>query len=492
MAVDRFGLPLDDEEMAQQMTNVFTIPATFEKCMTIEEQLLFLELTKQDRLVAGDNITLTRNDDHTVTISSTGGGSTYRIAQITPDEGYIAAYALVNVNTGAISGSKIQIPEPGSGVTPVITATATVDNHTGIPSVQVVKTGTDEAPSFAFNFCNLKGDTGATGAPGQDGAPGQPGQDGTNGTDGVSPEVSIASITGGHSVTITDADHPSGQSFNVMDGVNGTNGTNGQDGAAATIQVGTVTTGQPGSNASVTNSGTQNAAVFDFSIPQGAQGVQGPAGPGVPSGGTDGQVLTKDGSTPYATKWATPQSGGGISMSKKKGRIKYNGTNMISNLTSVSGRTCSIIDFDASFLEFVITCLTYNNVDYVINAEFVKKWSENSAGDPIPFTILQSGVSSYSYPSLSDVITMTLTDTSWDNVLIDSNIDTIVLKSGCCGVGLYGFYPGLGDIMQNYYGMGFYEMTYTQSTKQLKIVYNVACEVVGQSNTPSTIAITLF
>lgn len=41
---------------------------------------------------------------------------------------------------------------------------------------------------------------------------------GTDGTDGVSPEVSIETITGGHRVTITDKDHPTGQSFDVLDG----------------------------------------------------------------------------------------------------------------------------------------------------------------------------------------------------------------------------------------------------------------------------------
>lgn len=49
------------------------------------------------------------------------------------------------------------------GVTPVISATATVDGNTGTPSVQVVKTGTDAAPSFAFNFHNLKGQDGQGG-----------------------------------------------------------------------------------------------------------------------------------------------------------------------------------------------------------------------------------------------------------------------------------------------------------------------------------------
>ena len=36
--------------------------------------------------------------------------------------------------------------------------------------------------------------------------------------DGVSPEVTISSATHGHSVTITDRDHPEGQSFDVLDG----------------------------------------------------------------------------------------------------------------------------------------------------------------------------------------------------------------------------------------------------------------------------------
>jgi len=45
---------------------------------------------------------------------------------------------------------------------------------------------------------------------------------GPPGDDGVSPAVTIASITGGHSVTITDADHPNGQTFDVMDGAPGT------------------------------------------------------------------------------------------------------------------------------------------------------------------------------------------------------------------------------------------------------------------------------
>ena len=56
-------------------------------------------------------------------------------------------------------------------------------------------------------------------------------------------------------------------------GIPGATGATGTDGTAATVAVGTVTTGAPDTQASVTNSGTPAAAVFDFVIPQGATGA---------------------------------------------------------------------------------------------------------------------------------------------------------------------------------------------------------------------------
>ena len=50
-------------------------------------------------------------------------------------------------------------------------------------------------------------------------------------------------------------------------------------GSSATIAVGTVTTGDAGTDAAITNAGTSSAAVFNFTIPRGATGATGATGP---------------------------------------------------------------------------------------------------------------------------------------------------------------------------------------------------------------------
>lgn len=91
---------------------------------------------------------------------------------------------------------------------------------------------------------------------------------------------------------------------------------------AATVTVGTVTTGEPGTDAIVINSGTESAAVLNFTIPKGETGAvgavgpqgpkgdkgdPGPAGAGVPDGGTVGQLLGK---TETGTAWIDPPQSG--------------------------------------------------------------------------------------------------------------------------------------------------------------------------------------
>ena len=94
-------------------------------------------------------------------------------------------------------------------------------------------------------------------------------------TNGVSPVAYVTQTEGGATVTVIDGNGTTTADL--------TNGIDGVDGAAATISVGTVTTGAAGSSATVTNSGTSSAAVFDFTIPKGDTGNTGATGNGISS-----------------------------------------------------------------------------------------------------------------------------------------------------------------------------------------------------------------
>ena len=269
--------------MTQFINGRLIIPTSFEECLTYAQQILFLAMHKQNKLVAGDNITITRNEDDTYTISSTGGASLD------------------------------------------IDVQATIDANVGTPSVTIDTTDLpDGRTRYTFNFHNMKGEQGQQGPDGFSpevqvseiagghevqitdshgvstfavmdgeqgpaGADGQNGQNGADGTDGVSPTVSTSAIPNGTRVSITDAQ--GSHSFDVMNGQNGTNGTNGTDGTDGTDGVSPVITSAPITGGTrVTIVDAQGTTTFD--VMNGTDGQTGQTGQTGPAGqdGTDGSL----------------------------------------------------------------------------------------------------------------------------------------------------------------------------------------------------------
>lgn len=106
-----------------------------------------------------------------------------------------------------------------------------------------------------------------------------------DGSDLLVPAASTVKTSHGDRVTVLMKNHSLTVTGNLTaPATDGEGGSSGEAGTAATIEVGTVTTGEAGSSASVTNSGTTSAAVFDFVIPRGDKGEKGDTGPQGPQG----------------------------------------------------------------------------------------------------------------------------------------------------------------------------------------------------------------
>ena len=153
---------------------------------------------------------------------------------------------------------------------------------TGAAGSSASATITGTAPTQTLSLSIPRGDTGATGATGPTGATGTTGATGPTGPQGSTGPTGLTGLTGATGTQgATGPTGPTGPTgLTGPAGATGSTGATGAAGAAATIAVGTVSTIAYGSTATITNSGTSAAAVFDFGIPEGAPGSGGGASVG--------------------------------------------------------------------------------------------------------------------------------------------------------------------------------------------------------------------
>ena len=172
----------------------------------------------------------------------------------------------------------------------------------------------------AAGVAGANGAAGATGVTGATGAQGVTGAVGATGATGATGAVGMnfrGAWSAGTNYAVNDAVVYSGSTYlaqaagmNLEPDANaaawtvmaqaGGAGPTGAAGVAASVQVGTVTTLAAGAQATVSNSGTAEAAVLNFGVPQGAQGV---AGSGGSSGGGGDAFASVYHSVSYTTNF---------------------------------------------------------------------------------------------------------------------------------------------------------------------------------------------
>lgn len=138
------------------------------------------------------------------TTSTTDGGS--NVITVTKTDGNKSTFTVKN-------GSKGSTGADGVGISSVKqTTTSSADDGNNVVTVTLTNGATS-----TFTVKNgSKGSAGADGASGKDGYTPVKGKDYFDGDDGVSPTVTVTTIAGGHSVSITDVNGT--KTFTVMNG----------------------------------------------------------------------------------------------------------------------------------------------------------------------------------------------------------------------------------------------------------------------------------
>jgi len=184
--------------------------------ITTESIDIPIELSVDSEVVIGDNTSLTNLAENLNGLS----------LQYTEIESTVNSI----IELGGIQGPQGEVATINVGTT-----------QTGVPGSEALVTNVGTDTAGIFNFVIPTGNDGVDG------------EDGRDGVDGYTP--------------IKGTDY-----FDGVDGEDGFIGFDGDDGVSATITVGTITTGEPYTNAIVTNVGTELDAIFDITIPKGAAG----------------------------------------------------------------------------------------------------------------------------------------------------------------------------------------------------------------------------
>ena len=238
------------DEFAEVLTPELIVPSSFEQCMSYEEQIMYLNVYKQALLRAGDNVTLTDNENGTVTIScnveSVEGRGIRTISGTVGDSGTTVTVVLTD---GTTQQFFVERGEPGPQ---------------GLQGVQG-----EQGPQGEQGLQGPQGEQGPQGIQGPAGQDGANGVDGEDGTDGFSPIAQVVQTSAGAVVTITDANGTTeAYLYNGQDGAEGPQGPKGDTGA----------TGPQGPKGDTGETGATG--------PQGPVGPQGPQG--IPGTGEDG------------------------------------------------------------------------------------------------------------------------------------------------------------------------------------------------------------
>jgi Collagen triple helix repeat (20 copies) len=181
--------------------------------------------------------------------------------------------------TGATGATGATGPAGANGVSPTLSVASTVGSvsygtagsasiNNADPAHPILSLTLPAGPAGAAGASGPKGDTGANGATGAQGPKGDTGATGPQGPKG---DTGATGATGPQGATgpkgDTGATGPQGPTGPT--GATGAQGPKGDPGTAATISIGTTTTG---STPAVSNSGTSSAAVLNFTLPSGGSG----------------------------------------------------------------------------------------------------------------------------------------------------------------------------------------------------------------------------